>query len=356
MRFGKLYRPPRRVRRNDAAAFLPDPVGGRATLPEGCDRPPHPPRSPRRPLGRGRGGAGGSELAGLIERFTGRDGEHATAVPGLRLFRSSVPTGPVLGVLGPALCLVAQGDKRIAQGGETFGYDPRQFLLVAVDLPLTGEVVAATPREPYLGLQLDLDPAQIAGLVAEADLPPADGADGVDAAAWRGVMVGRLDAALLEAVARLLRLLGRPRDLRVLGPMAAREVLYLLLVGEQGARLRRIALGGRGGEGSPGLADAFRRLRRDFAEPLRVEELARAAHLSPSAFHRHFKAVAAMTPIQYQKHLRLQAARRLMLTGAADAATAAYRVGYASASQFSREYRRLFGQTPRRDVARLAGD
>ena len=232
----------------------------------------------------------------------------------------------------------------LAEG--VYPYDPAHYLLVTVDLPIIGQVFEATPQEPYLGLRLAIDPIEIGALMTEAGITETPGR----VVAERGLYIGCFDSLLLDAILRLLRLLDTPRHIGVLAPMVTREILYLLLVGEQGARLRRIALAS--GE-TQGIVEAFRWLRHNFTEPLRVDALARQSHMSPSAFRRHFKAVTAMTPLQYQKRLRLQEARRLMLVDAADAATAGYRVGYESSSQFTREYRRLFGDSPRRDVARL---
>lgn len=288
-----------------------------------------------------------SEMAALIERFTGSDGVHSTEIAPLRLFRASVPSKPIPSVYEPALCLIAQGRKRVLLAEESYPYDPAHYLLVTVDLPVVGQVIEATRRTPYLGLRLRIDFEQISALIAETDLLERHGRDSRLAA--RGVSVGCLDALLRDAIVRLLRLLETPQHLGVLAPMVTREIWYLLLAGEQGARLRRIALAG----GIQDIAQAICLLRKSFDEPLRADALAAQLHLSPSAFHRRFKAITAMTPLQYQKLLRLQEARRLMLVEAEDAAAAGYRVGYESASQFNREYRRLFGDSPGRDIARL---
>jgi AraC-like DNA-binding protein len=261
------------------------------------------------------------------------------------LFRSSAPSEPTHAVYEPALCLVAQGRKQVLLADELYTYDPVHYLLVSVDLPIVGQVVEATPQTPYLGLRLDLDPVQIGALIAEADLPPPS-----SRLSGRALAVSRLDAALLDAMARLLRLLETPEHLRMLAPPIVREILYRLLVGEQGARLRHIALGN---SQTQRIGRAIDLLRRNFAEPLRIDDLASAANMSASGLHHHFKAVTAMSPLQYQKHLRLQEARRLMLGEDLDAATAGFRVGYESPSQFSREYRRLFGAPPLRDITRL---
>ena len=284
-----------------------------------------------------------------MERHTGEDGAHATAIPGLFLYRAETPSEPVHALYAPAICFAAQGRKRVMLAGEAYCYDAAHFLLGAVDLPVVGQVVGATPDAPYLSVRLDIDAAEVGALVAEIDtlaLPPVP----PSAAIGRGISVGSVDILLRDAVTRLLRLLDRPAHILLLAPLVTREILVLLLLGECGNDLRRIALGS---GPMAGIVEALRRLNEDFAAPLRVEALAREAHMSVSVFHRHFKAVTALSPLQYQKRLRLQEARRLLLGHETDAATAALHVGYESASQFSREYRRLFGEPPRRDTARL---
>jgi len=277
-----------------------------------------------------------SELAALIDRLTPSDGTQETAIAPLKLYRASAPWEPIHGVYKPSLCLIAQGNKQVMLGESVYLYDPSHFLLVAVDLPVISQVAEATPEEPYLSLSLDIDPHQVSALVTELDLPKAPALPALETVAVnRGIGVGCLDA---------------PQHVPVLAPLIEREILYLLLASEQGAALRRIAFAGSEMEG---IVKALHRLKHCFAEPLRVEDLARGSHMSPSVFHQHFKAVTALTPLQYQKRLRLQEARRLMLGEAVDAATAGFQVGYESPSQFSREYHRLFGDSPRRDAARL---
>lgn len=290
-----------------------------------------------------------AEWAALIEHFTGRDGEHATAISDLTLFRSSLPTQPSHGLHELALCAIAQGSKIVIQGDELLNYDGPRFLLGAVDLPYTAHITQATPERPYLSLSLRLDPAQINALLGTltSDDSPASSAAKAPA---RGLSVGRFDAPLLDAVTRLLRLLERPQHIRALAPLVKSEIAFLLLTSEQSARMRLIAAQS---DGTWGIGAAIHWLKDNYAQPLRIEEIAERAHLSQSGFYQQFKAVTAMSPVQYQKQLRLQEARRLMLSEEADATTASLRVGYESTSQFSREYRRLFGESPRRDIARL---
>lgn len=288
-----------------------------------------------------------ANLAEQIERHTGRDGVHPTAIGSLFLSRGTAPGEPIALVCEPALCLIAGGRKRILLGDEVYLYDSANFLLVSVGLPVVGQVIQASPADPYLGLRLDLDMAQVGEILMDvAVLGPGPAA----AAPRRGLAVSAIDPALLGAVTRLMGLLDAPDEIGVMAPLILREITYRLLRGEQGGRLRQIAA--EGGQAQR-IALAIDWLRRRFDQPFRIEEMARAAHMSPSALHHHFKQVTAMSPLQYQKRLRLQEARCLMLGEGLDAAAAGYRVGYESPSQFSREYRRLFGRPPRTDLELL---
>ncbi len=226
--------------------------------------------------------------------------------------------------------------------GEMYRLDPAQLLLVSVDLPVAARVVEASPGRPYLALRISFDSAVVGELVAEGTTTSSIGPPA------RGIAVTPVERALLDAVTRLVELLDSPQDVGPLAPLVLREITYRLLTGPQGLRLRQIAAAG-----APAhrIARAIRYLKDNFADPLRVEALAKQVRMSPSAFHLHFKGVTAMSPLQYQKRLRLQEARRLMLGSGLDAAAAAFRVGYESPSQFSREYRRMFGAPPRQDVA-----
>ncbi|MDR3415625.1 MAG: AraC family transcriptional regulator [Nevskia sp.] len=288
---------------------------------------------------------GRQELVGLIDQLTsGVEGTRETGIAGLRLHRIMHPGGPKHGIQLPALALIAQGSKQLLVGGERFEYDPLHYLVLSVDLPAVGKVTVASATQPYLGLGLDLDVDEIAALIRDENLPPAAHAD-----TSRGLFVNRLNAAMLDAVLRLLRLLQTPRDIPILAPLVKREILYRLLLDGHGARLRQIALQD---SQTHRVARAIRLLRERFEQPLRMETIARDVHMSVSSLHHHFKAVTAMSPLQYQKHLRLQEGRRLLLLGDIDVATAAHRVGYESPSQFSREYSRLFGASPLRDRRR----
>lgn len=287
------------------------------------------------------------ELAALIERFTGQDGMHHTAIAPLILYRSSAPSGPIHGAYAPALGIIAQGRKQLTLGEEQYLCNRAHSMLGSVELPIVGRVVEATPEDQYLSLRLDLEPMQIGAVIMEAGLAVPS-----DEQPERGLSVGQINVALLDAVVRLLRLLETPQDIPLLAPLVLREIFYRLLIGEQGTRLRQMALAS---SHTQRVAKVINWIKQNYTQPLRIEALAREVHMSPSTLHHHFKAVTAMSPLQYQKQLRLQEARRLMLAEAVDAATAGYHVGYESPSQFSREYRRLFGAPPRCDMEQLRG-
>jgi AraC-like DNA-binding protein len=264
---------------------------------------------------------------------------------GLWLLRQSLPTPKDHGVSSPAFCVIAQGSKEVLLGGDCYRYDANRYLITAAALPTATRVTEASEERPYLGVVLGLDPALVGSVMVEAG-HPAPG----EQAAVRAFEVSPLDEGLLDAVVRLVGLLDSPADeARFLRPLVTREIVFRLLKGEQGDRLRQIAvLGGH----SHRIARALERLRKDFDRPLRIEDIARELGMSVSGFH-HFRVVTAMSPLQFQKRMRLQEARHLMLGEDLDAASAGYRVGYSDASHFNREYKRLFGAPPMRDVERL---
>ncbi len=288
-----------------------------------------------------------AKLAAAIERQTATGGGHDTAVPALRLSRFSAPSELVALVYEPSLCVVAQGAKEVLLADETYRLDPAHFLLVSVDLPVAARVVEASPGQPYLAVRIALDTAVVGELLADGTSAPPHGLP------VRGLAVTLVEPPLLDAVSRLVALLDSPRDIEALSPLVLREITYRVLTGPQGSRLRQIAAAGAPAQR---IARAIRWLKDHFADPLRIEWLAKHVRMSPSAFHLHFKSVTAMSPLQYQKRIRLQEARRLMLGEGLDAAEAAFRVGYESPSQFSREYRRMFGAPPRQDVAAVRGE
>jgi AraC-like DNA-binding protein len=289
---------------------------------------------------------GRDELAERIARLVAEDGGVAVA-PGLDLFRYSSPTGPVYAVNEPSFCIIVQGSKEMLLGGERFRYDASRYLLVSAGLPVVGRILEATRERPYLAVRIGLDPALVTAVLMETGrLASRPGR------AIRAMSVSRLDANLLDSVVRLVRLVDVPRDYSALALLAIREIVYRLALGEQGGRLCQIAMSaGRAHR----IAKAIELVRKGYDKPLRVPSLARQLGMSTSGLHHHFKAVTAMSPLQFQKQLRLQEARRLLVAGDFDAATAGYRVGYDDASQFSREYKRLFGEPPIRDVERLRG-
>jgi AraC-like DNA-binding protein len=284
------------------------------------------------------------ELAERIARALPEDGA-VEPLKGLHLNRSSTPTGPLYGVSKPSFCVIAQGSKEVLLGDSRYRYDPAHYLLATVELPVVGQVIEASAEQPYLSLRLELDPALVGSVMVEAGHLSARSQGDV-----RALDVSPLDAELLDATVRLLRLLGSPAEERILRPLITREIVYRLLRGDQGNRLRHLALLG---GNTDRIAEAVERLRREFNQPLRIDSLAREMGMSVSGFHHHFKAVTAMSPLQFQKQIRLQEARRILLGENLDAASAGYRVGYDDASQFSREYKRMFGQPPLRDVERL---
>ncbi|MBV8414973.1 MAG: AraC family transcriptional regulator [Verrucomicrobia bacterium] len=281
------------------------------------------------------------ELAGAIRRALPRDGR-VEMQPGLTLFRVSTPTEPVYGVSESSFCVIAQGAKHVILGEDRFRYDPHQYLISTVGLPTISQIEVASSEQPYLGLRLILEPAVVTSTMVEAGLVHRQNESGVKA-----IAVSALDPDLLNACLRLVRLLQTPEQYRVLGPLVIREIVYRLLIGEQAHRMRHLTtIRGQAHR----IVKAVNKLREDFAKPLRIEDVAREIGMSVSGFHAHFKAVTAMSPLQFQKRLRLQEARRLMLTENLDAAEAGFQVGYDDASHFSREYKRLFGDPPLRDI------
>ena len=248
------------------------------------------------------------------------------------------------------MALIAQGAKRLAIGDRTYDYGPGQYLVASVDLPITGHYTHASADVPALGFGLILRPQPIAALLLDADGTPASTPPRRARPAPPGLGVGEAGPELLDAVVRMVRLLDSPRDRAVLAPMIEREILWRLINGPLGEAVRQVGLAD---SSLTHVSRAVRWITEHYDKPFRVEELARSCGMSASAFHRNFHAVTALSPIQFQKQIRLQKSRLLLLTGADDVATVGYRVGYDSASQFSREYRRQFGLPPGRDADRL---
>jgi AraC-like DNA-binding protein len=285
-------------------------------------------------------------MIAIVQQLVPHDTRVATAVPFLSLMRASQPSPVTHGVLKPSCCLILQGHKRVTLGAEALDYGPGEFLLATVELAATGSIVNATPEQPYLLVNMELDSADIAAVVAEAQIDLSAPAQPV-----RGAFVGKTDGDLMEAWYKLLRLLlGPAQEAAFLSVGLKREILYRLLKGPHGPQLyQNVVLDSQ----DLGISKAIRWLRERYDQNIKVEELAQAMHMSVSSLHHRFKAVTLMGPLQYQKQLRLQQARTLLMGGDIDAGSAAYCVGYASPSQFSREYRRLFGASPMQDMKNL---
>jgi Transcriptional regulator containing an amidase domain and an AraC-type DNA-binding HTH domain len=284
-------------------------------------------------------------LAETIDRLTAKESHVVTDVPGLSLRRWEAPTEQTSYIHEPSLCLVAQGAKRVMLGEEFYTYDADHFLIASVDLPIVAQVTEASPEKPYLGLMLKLDPKMISQLVVDSNLPMPRTQQ-----TSRGMAVSRVSARMLGAFQRLLDLMDVPEDIPVMAPLIQREIVYRLLVGEQGPRLRQM---GAAGTQSNQLAQAIDWLKKNYTQPLRVDDLAAHARMSTSTFHRHFRDLTAMSPLQFQKRLRLHEARRIMFTDHLDATSVAFQVGYESSTQFNREYSRVFGAPPLRDIKSL---
>ncbi|NJJ38308.1 AraC family transcriptional regulator [Paenibacillus apii] len=285
------------------------------------------------------------ELVKRIERHTGREGVHKTAIPSLYFFRNSNLTKPAHRVYNPSLCFIAQGLKEVLLAQERFEYGPANYLISSMNLPVISQVIKASPLIPYLSFRLEFSQSQILEVINDSDIQIASKEN-----AKRALFVGKIESSILDAILRLTRLLDNPKDIPFLAPIYTKEILYRLLQGQYGAALAQIAMEG---SSTYRIRDAIEQIIQNCDKPLRIEELAETANMSISTFHRHFKEVSAMSPIQFQKQLRLQKARRLLLSESADAADVAFRVGYESASQFSREYSRMFGAPPRTDIKRL---
>ncbi len=285
-------------------------------------------------------------LATLLAAHAPYDGRFELRVPGLYVVRRSRPTrGLERATVLPALCIVAQGAKTVMLGREVYSYDASRLVVYAVDLPIAGQVTHATQREPFLVLVLKLDPLKIAELALKVyphGVPSPNSS--------RGVIVGPASTAIVDAAARLVDSMAHAAEAEFLSPLVVDEILVRLLLSSVGPRVAQI---GQQGSGVQRVAKAVSWVREHFAQPITLGELAGLVHMSVSSFHQHFKAVTTMTPLQYQKVLRLQEARRLMLSHMLDAGSAGRQVGYLSASQFSREYTRLFGCAPTRDVGKL---
>lgn len=286
-----------------------------------------------------------SPLAQAIARFARSDGDYSTAILALSLHRRSGPTEPLHCIYNLGLGVVAQGYKQVLLGAESIDYGPGQSMLTTIDLPVISHVTRATESEPFLGMMLTLDVRMVVQVASEMDLPKPRRDD-----AYRAISFEALDAGLFDPLVRLVSLLGEPALAPKLAPLVQQEILIRLLTGPHGPQLLHLVTSG---SPSQQIARSVAWLKQNFVESLRIDDVAHRAHMSPSMFRQHFRALTGVSPLQYQKQLRLQEARQLMLNENLDAGSAALRVGYESPSQFSREYSRLFGAPPQRDVTRM---
>ena len=291
--------------------------------------------------------SGREELLERMAQALPEDGARE-ALDGLFLARLTKPMESTLALYQPAFCFVAQGGKQVLVGEEVLQYDPGHYLLFTVDLPVIFRVEEASEEQPYFGLRLNLDPAIVASVMMETSTDTRKGD-----ASIKAIGVNPIDADLLDAVVRLVRLADKPNEQRILAPLIKREIVYRLLAGGEGARLGHLVASSRGD--TRRISRAIGRLREHYGAPLKIEEMARELGMSVSGFHHHFKSVTSMSPLQFQKQIRLQEARRLMLGEDLDAASAGHRVGYEDPAYFSRDYKKLFGAPPQRDIARLRG-
>ncbi|EGR3262751.1 AraC family transcriptional regulator [Vibrio parahaemolyticus] len=285
------------------------------------------------------------KLAKLIDRWTGDANQYDTPISGLRFSRWTTPTPPTSYTHNPSICLIAQGRKRVLLGEESFIYDANHFLISSVDLPIIANIIEACEEQPYLGLIMELDLTEISQLIVDSGLAFTQSKE-----AQKGIAVGELSESLLDAFVRLAELLDEGQNIKILAPIIKREIFYRLLMSEQGTRLHQIVTAG---SHSHQIAKAIDWLKNNFVKPLSVGDLASYTGMSKSSFYTHFRSMTSMTPLQFQKKLRLSEARRLMLTENLDAMAATFKVGYESPSQFSREYSRLFGAPPSKDIKLL---
>ncbi|MDF4797885.1 AraC family transcriptional regulator, partial [Vibrio parahaemolyticus] len=285
------------------------------------------------------------KLAKLIDRWTGNANQYDTPISGLRFSRWTTPTPPTSYTHNPSICLIAQGRKRVLLGEESFIYDANHFLISSVDLPIIANIIEASEEQPYLGLIMELDLTEISQLIVDSELAFTQSKE-----AQKGIAVGELSESLLDAFVRLAELLDEGQNTKILALIIKREIFYRLLMSEQGTRLHQIVTAG---SHSHQIAKAIDWLKNNFVKPLSVGDLASYTGMSKSSFYTHFRSMTSMTPLQFQKKLRLSEARRLMLTENLDAMAATFKVGYESPSQFSREYSRLFGAPPSKDIKSL---
>lgn len=285
------------------------------------------------------------ELANLIDRQSVDDGVHPTAIPSLYLIRESVVTEPIARVNETSFCIIVQGEKEVMLAEERFRYGPVNYIVASVDLPVTGQVIKASVDAPYLALKIEFTPNQILEVISDLEIRV-----GLKKNAKRAMFVCKVEPSLLDAVVRLARLLEHPKHIPILAPLYTKEILYWILQGPHGEALEQMATEGSNGNRIRNVIDY---IINNYDHSFKIDKLAEIANMSDASLHRHFKEVTAMSPIQFQKQLRLQEARRMLFANSTDIADVAFRVGYESQSQFSREYSRIFGCSPSKDINRM---
>ena len=281
-------------------------------------------------------------LSALIDRYTNAEGENETLIPGVTFFKASTRGAVFPSIYNPCLCFIAQGHKQVMLNREIYKYGPLESLVVSVDLPVISRVMAASEADPYFVIKIDIDPQQLSELLLHIE-PPIS----TCRSTHRGLFVCKADEMISDSVLRLVRLLDAPHDIPILAPQTTREILYRLLCSDYGNTLAQITLAG---SHIQRIATVIQKIKSNFHQRINIDGLAELAGMSISSFYAHFKSVTAMSPLQFQKSLRLMEARNLMITNGMDAASSAYSVGYESPSQFSREYARMFGNPPVRDI------
>ncbi|MDC3418354.1 AraC family transcriptional regulator [Aquibacillus salsiterrae] len=284
-------------------------------------------------------------LAKLIKCYTVQNKMHETDIPSLFFYNEPNTTEPSYRVFKPSLCVIIQGEKEYTLAQEKFSYSPGDYFVASVDLPITGQVIKAAPDAPYLSLKLEFSPSEILEVLSDADIKV-----GARKNVKRAISVNKLEASLFDAVVRLANLLDNPKDIPVLSPLFKKEILYRVLKGPHGDALKQMAIKGNNAYLIRGVIEHIIQY---YDRSFKMAELAERANMSVASFHRHFKEITSMSPLQFQKQLRLQEARRMLMSESTDAADVAFRVGYESPSQFSREYSRMFGSPPRVDIKQM---